>query len=446
MNDYSPSNPYACSATDQTLAPFAGRQAAFARLRQQLTDTTRSGALLVLGRRRIGKTAFLRAFDMAFDDTFVGVYLNLRELTAQTESEWWLSLAQAITERLIERAFTLNRLIDLSPPGDDARTWFTQTYLPPVLTLVRPFRRIVLLADDAEALLDAVSAGHLAADTITFLRELIDTRARLHLTLTLDSAYEGRVSKLQPLVRPIDVIRLTHLSQDEVHWLLREPVEGRYRLDDAALEAAWRLTGGEPSFVQALGCVLYRSVEDDLTASQVTAEEVKQVAGQVFSMTADDLGRAWETLNYQEQQALRAISQLQYAHPLRPIDAATIAHWLADSDDPIDATAVSATIRSLEYREMVRLTPEGVTLTSDLLHRWLLERAYPAALTAVRRAPAASEGSPALTRRNRGLRLALLVVLLVMLIVGILLLTTLSNLPRDEFLIPPEPTVTLVGE
>ncbi|MCA9906211.1 MAG: hypothetical protein KC547_20290, partial [Anaerolineae bacterium] len=425
MNDYSPSNPYACSATDQTLAPFAGRQAAFARLRQQLTDTSRSGALLVLGRRRIGKTAFLRAFDMAFDDSFVGVYLNLRDLAAQSESEWWLSLAQAITERLIERAFTLHRLIDLSPPGDDVRTWFTQMYLPPVLTLVRPFRRIVLLADDADALLDAIAAGRLAADTVTFLRDLTDMHPRLYVTLALDSAYESRVSDLQPLVRPIDMIRLTHLNQDEVSWLLREPVAGRYRLDDAALEAAWRLTGGEPSFVQALGCILYRRFEDGLMAAQVTTEDIKQVAGQVFTLTADDLGQSWETLNFHEQQALRAISQLQYAHPLSPIDAATIAHWLANSDDPIDATAVSATMRGLEYREMVRLTPEGVALTSDLLHRWLLERAYPAALTAVRRTPAAAEGSPALTRRNRGLRLALLVVLLVMLIVGVLLLTTL---------------------
>ncbi|MBE0688680.1 MAG: hypothetical protein IH587_00985, partial [Anaerolineae bacterium] len=129
MNDYVASNPYACSADDPTLAPFAGRQAAFARLRQQFTDPARTGALLVLGRRRIGKTAFLRAFDMAFDETFVGVYVSLRELALQTEAEWWLSLAQAITERLIERSFTLHRLIDLAPPGDDARGWFAEAYL-----------------------------------------------------------------------------------------------------------------------------------------------------------------------------------------------------------------------------------------------------------------------------------------------------------------------------
>jgi len=446
MNEYVASNPYTCSADDPTLAPFAGRQAAFARLRQQFIDPTRAGALLVIGRRHVGKTAFLRAFDMAFDETFVGVYVNLRELTLQTEGEWWLSLAQAITERLIERAFTLHRLMDLTPPGDDARAWFAETYLPPVLALIRPHRQLVLLADDADALLEAVNIGRFSADTITFLRELIDTHPRLHMTLTLDVAHERRSADLQPLVRPIDVIRLTNLARDETDWLLREPVQGLYRLNDGALDAAWRLTGGEPAYVQALGCVLYRRFDDDLMAAQVTEEDVKQASGQVFNMMTDDLDREWNALSYHEQQAMRAISQLQYAHPLRPVDAVAIAHWLADSDDPIDVTAVSATIRSLEYNELVALTPVGVDLTSDLMRRWLLERAYASPLAVARRTPILPDGSPALSRRNRGLRIALLIVILVMVIVGLLLLTTLSNLPRDEYLIPREPTVTLVGE
>ncbi|MCC6613840.1 MAG: ATP-binding protein [Anaerolineae bacterium] len=446
MNDHIVSNPYACSVDDPMLAPFAGRQAVFARLRLQFTDPARQGALLVLGRRRIGKTAFLRAFDVAFDETFVGVYVSLRDLTLQSENEWWLSLAQAITERLIERAFTLHRLIDLAPPGDDARAWFAEAYLPPVLTLIRPHRHLVLLADDADFLLEAIKSGRLAPDTLSFLRELLDTHARLYAALTLDAAQESHTGDLQPLVRPIDVIRLTNLAQDEVEWLLREPVQGLYRLNDGALDAAWRLTGGQPAHIQALGCVLYRRYDDDLMAAQVTEDDVKQAGAQVFTMMAEELNREWNALSYHEQQAMRAISQLQYAHPLRPVDAVAISHWLADSDDPIDVTAVSATIRSLEYHELVALTPVGVDLTSDLMRRWLLERAYASPLAVARRVPAAPDGSPALSRRNRGLRIALLIVILVMFIVGLLLLTTLSNLPRDEYLIPPEPTVTLVGE
>jgi hypothetical protein len=177
----------------------------------------------------------------------------------------------------------------------------------------------------------------------------------------------------------------------------------------------------------------------------MTADDIKRVGEQVFQQVEGDLGRAWDALSAQEQQTLRAISHLIYQDPLRPLETAALGDWLADSDEPLDLTAMNATLRSLEYREWLRLAPNGVTLASDLTLRWLMERTF-ATTPPARRTQTTKAISPRLARRNRGLRLALLFVLLAMFVVGLLLLSALSNLPRDTFLIPEEPTVTLLGD
>jgi hypothetical protein len=328
----------------------------------------------------------------------------------------------------------------------DIRGWFAEAFLPPVLTLVRPHRQIVLLMDDAEALLDAIRAGTLAADSLAYLRQLTDQQPRVHLVLTMDTRYEARLEELSPLVRVNEIVRLANLAPTETMWLLAEPVAGAYSLDDMALLAAQRLTGGEPAFVQALGCALFRSYEKQMLPVRFNAEDIKLLTPGLFHQLEDDLSQTYALLTVSEQQTLRAISQLLYADPLRSASVSAVTEWLADSEDPLDATTVGAALRSLEYREIVTLTPDGIRLTSELMQRWLLEHAYDVPLAVPPDAPNEATPTRALMKRTRGTRLVLVAVLVVMLIVGLLLLSALSSLPRDSFLLPPnEPTVTLPG-
>jgi hypothetical protein len=438
MIDSAPRNIYAAGAA----APFAGRGSAFARLRRQLIDTTQQGALLVMGRKRIGKTAFLYAFEGAFDETFVGVYVSTQVLPS-SEGEWWLNLAQSITERLIDRAFTLTRLQELQPPEEDARDWFTRTFLPPVLALVRPHRTLVLLLDDVDGLLDRIKQGAYRADTIAYLRAMTDQFSQLHIVATLGLQHEARLSELYPLVLPTHTLRLTSLAPQETAWLLREPVRDLYSLDDEALHDAHDLTGGEPSFVQYLGNALFRRYLSEEKIS-FNADDIKRAGQTLYRQVEGDLRDTWEALNYNEGRVLKSISQLIYADPLRPVDLDAVAAWLADSDDPLDRTTISAALRSLEYREIVALLPDGIQIQSRWVQRFLLENAYNVPLAA----PPAGDGtgvSGVLKRRNRGLRVALLFVLVVTLVVGILLLSALSSLPAERDIIPEAPTVTLFG-
>src|SRR5262249_19596992 len=119
-----PVNPYHAEYGDHdglASAPFAGRKDAFARLYSRLYDPINTGALLFLGGRHMGKSAMLRNADTVFKDSAVGVYVSLRGVTPESESTWLVALAQSITNSLTENGFTLSRLSQLDPLGDQPR-------------------------------------------------------------------------------------------------------------------------------------------------------------------------------------------------------------------------------------------------------------------------------------------------------------------------------------
>src|SRR4051812_13181781 len=166
-------NPYHAGYGDTqglATAPFAGRKEAFARLYARLFDPVNTGALLFIGQQHIGKTALLYNADSVFKEAAVGVYVPLRETTPANEGAWLLSIAQAVTNVLTERGFTLGRLSQLDPVGDQPREWLEMAFLPQILGALR--RKLLILIDDSDRLLMAMRAGQLPDDSFTYLLNL----------------------------------------------------------------------------------------------------------------------------------------------------------------------------------------------------------------------------------------------------------------------------------
>src|SRR5512145_448650 len=103
-----PVNPYqpAAEAADLAAVPFVGRQKAFERLYQQLTDPMKAETTVVLGRQSSGKTALLQHFDAFFDESFVTVYIPLRAMPLTSETVWLKDLARRITLEITAHNFT----------------------------------------------------------------------------------------------------------------------------------------------------------------------------------------------------------------------------------------------------------------------------------------------------------------------------------------------------
>ncbi|GAB4529197.1 MAG: hypothetical protein OHK0046_48890 [Anaerolineae bacterium] len=389
------------------LPPFVGRETAFSRLQQHLTHPT--SAVLFLGRRQIGKTALLRQF--ATLPGIVGLYMPLRHLSLRTEDLW----LNALIETTIANAQAhqlLPTMLEV-PAGEPLRTWYTDTCLPVLMRMARHQWRFLLLLDDIEVMAEAVTAGHLPADTFTFLHSLINPQVGM--VLTTDLQHEDRVTALAPLVDARMVHRLTSLPYAESALLFPEaPVE--------TLNSVYQATGGEPVLLQQ-----YRALVPDMTST--TPEDIKQLNLEIYNQNEQVLELAWRQLNRNERLVLTAISSLRYRDPLGRIDTAKIENWMVETDYPLDATAINAALRGLEYDDLVEASVTDVKINAGLMQKWLLENAL-LGIEAPR--------EPGAAFPTRFVVVAV-VVALVMIAVMAVLLTTNEREPA-----PMIPTVTLL--
>lgn len=435
MTEMTPVNPYLPAADDETLpfAPFVGRQKAFERLYQQLTDP-KAGTTVILGRRQVGKTALLQHFHSVFDETFVSVYMPLKQMPIEDEAAWLKLLARRTMFALTERNFTLSHLPGEPPAEGDIRAWFQEEYLREVINIIRRHRRLVVLIDDAAALFTPAPAGATDEPLSGFFHQLLQEYSHFRVVVALDADYEANLSRLSPLASLTNVYRLTNLSPDESALLLQEPVQSFYTVSPEAATAVYQVTGGQPALLQRFGHHLFRLYETTLGLSVMTSDQVKQVTPVVYAESEADFRRTWQDLNQNEQLVLRAITELFYNDPLAGISPQAIAAWLIESDFPLDSTAIHAALRSLEYRELVSTAP--VQISAGMMQTWLLDN--------IRQARVLKSGSPNVTLsplKNRwrlvaaGIAGAIVLVLLILLIVGS---------PQGRAELPPQPTVTLV--
>lgn len=431
--------------------PFAGRKEAFGRLYQQLNDIAPGAmrALCFIGRRHVGKTALLLAFDTAFGENYAGARVFVSQFMPEDEEEFLLMLAQAATEAILDstgKVGKLNEITQLEEDGD-ARAWLVETFMPVALSALQG-RRLVFLIDDADKLLNAVRSGTLRMDTFAYLRLLVETFPEVGFVLTLDAEYEPEIDSLGPLIGVNDSCRLTNLAPDETRWLLQEPVRGCYTVPDDVALAVHKATGGAPALVQQFGYQLYQRWRLTPEINVITLEDVKALSRNLYQYAESAMKYDWLRLSPNEKRVLAAISQRYYADPLKRVDPEAIEAWLADSDKPMDRTAISAALRGLEYAELVQNSNTGTTITSGLMQAWLLENAgrmsfsggaaIPARVTSLiaGETPAPKRGIPA--------RLALMSVVAAAAL-GILAGVLVFGSPPTGEVQSPAPTVTLVN-
>jgi hypothetical protein len=432
MESSPPTNPY--YPDDPAMAAFAGRAGLFARLHQRLTNPTHTEAVLFLGRRHFGKTALLTHFAAYFDDGFIDIYLPLKDSPLATEEEWLLHVARAIGRALAIRDFTLTRLPE--PPEDTSqlREWFAETYLHELFGVIR-YRRLVLLLDDVDKMIESVKNDGLPIDHFAYLQKLVEQYPQLGITLTLDTEHETLLDMLFPLVNAAESIRLAALPQEASRWLLQKPVEGIYTVPDESADAIHQATGGQPLWLQRTGYRLFErwaAQSTPPTESTETALDVKAVINHVYKDSEFEFRELWQQTTRDERLVLTAMVSVLYDDPLASIDPARIENWLVETDYPLDMTAINAALRSLEYRGIVKNTASGLAITAGLMQTWLLEHARLNETTV-----AASGPQPAMAGSRWLLVIAILVV------IGLLLVIGLASGGQPAVTDSAPPTVTL---
>lgn len=425
-------NPYRPAEGEETiLAPFAGRQKAFEHLYQRLTDPNSAGVSIILGRRDIGKTALLRHFSAYFDESFVPVYLPLKNQNVRSEGDWLNIVALNMMQALSNKDFSMNKLPRQNAEDADMRRWMASEYLPETFDLIKG-RRLVWLLDDTGSLIQWTKAGKLPTDHFSYLDGLVKQYHNLGIIMAMDSRYEMLIPSMSPLVSVTDVYRLANLTEDETRTLIQEPIQNEYRVNDEAAAAIFNATGGQPRLVQRFGAALYDYHQvTDTPRTVLTTEDVKNVTNTVQQQSEAGFQKTWDETAQNERLILTGITRLMYDDPLMPVTVSALSNWLVESDFPLDLTAINAAIRGLEYDEQIENGKGGIRLRSSLMQTWLLQHAELQSAT-----------KPVTAIRRRGLIAAAILLLIV---IGVLAFVVGQQRPSEPTVSSTlQPTLTLI--
>lgn len=343
---------------------FVGRQAIFARLQQQILDplTEQRHALVFTGHDGIGKSALLKQFSTIFDDPLLSIYTALTPELSDKD-ELLGQLVQSINQLLADHNFSLSRIPEFDAnESSDFSEWLRVDYLPMMMRIIRPHRRLVWLLDDAEHLLN------LSDDILSYLQQLLTEFPQVTIILTLSTEYDDKLSQFQPLINPVQTERIPLLNESDSIDLLQHYLPG---INDTTITEIVTATGGHPHLLTRYGETLQR-----LRAESADTEAYQQAKTSVYQTSQVDFKQTWSKLTRDERLTLSAIASLIYDDPLQVIRAQVIEAWLVETDHVLDIVAVNAALRSLDYRDIIVYQQgEGLQIQSGLMQQWLLEQA-----------------------------------------------------------------------
>lgn len=356
---------------EEQAAPFAGREAIYARLQQDILDPADRHAIIYLGHDGMGKSALLQHFSSVFDDSILlSIYVSLETMDLADKEALFQYLLTETNLLLDKHSFSLSRVpsLDTDDENEDGevqvslKNWMRDTYLPEVLQIIRPHRRLVWLFDDAEYLLK------IADEQITYLHELLEKHAQLAIVLTLDTEYEDKLNQLAPLVKPTAAERIHRLSYEESADLMRQYAPG---IEDSFIQDIFEASGGQARLLARYGQELRKR-----WAEQSDSQAFEESQAVVYEASLDEFRVIWLSLSRDERLVLTGIASLIYNDPLQMVTPELIANWLIETDYPMDIVAINAALRSLDYRDIVsQHQNHGTRLVIGLMQQWLLEHA-----------------------------------------------------------------------
>lgn len=412
-------NPYNPLQPTDDPTHFYGREEVFAFFRQQLVGTAHDRALVLIGRRGLGKSAVLRQLHYQIDEHYIPCIVNLSALDLSSEESLLSALAEEIRQALDLGGASTYRLPEW--PGDDQepgslREWFRSSFMEVALAALR-IRHLLLIFDDAHLLLDAEDRGALPDDELHYLEELLAAYDRLDLVFALDAGYENRVLGLELLNDPVLHFRLSELPRADAERLVREPVEGWLSYADSAVEQILALGGGHPFLLHSICRLLFRRSEERHHVGAITDNDLSAIHAAVLDQADEIFGPLWSSATPNERLTLTTLIQLDGLQPGQVISFEAIHNHLTSTGYAINKTQLAAALRGLDYDGLVHAEADRYTLPVRLVTDWVNAN----------RPLASDEGSTQATSPNPARFIPVAGLLIVVLLVGILGIAVLGG-------------------
>jgi hypothetical protein len=334
---------------------FKGRKDIIVAIEENIINPAQRPALLLYGRRRIGKTSTLLNLPRLLSSRFVPVFIDCQDAKWREGDEaFCYHLAASIHDALNQRALVKTA----SRPQLErfARYAFTRLgeYLDQIEESSRSTHKQILLTfDEYEKLEDGISASKLTTEVLNQLRTIVQHRERIVVLFSGSHRFEEmKTINWSDYLINVKTLELSFLAPEDARELITEPVP-LLQYESGVIEQIIELTHCQPYLLQAVASDLvnYLNSEGRMLATaadlEVAVEKVLITAQAYFFYTwTGDCTEA-------EREVLRMIAT-----------GNTNNQTLAERQ---------ASLQSLCQKEILEREGSGYRFSIELFRRWVLK-------------------------------------------------------------------------
>lgn len=272
-------NPYIAGAPVRNPKMFFGRE----QLLQKIVNTLHNNSLMIYGPRRIGKTSLLHQLKQQLEQIpdreyfFVPVYIDLQ---GTPEQRFFAVMMHDIVDGCESYLHLPEDLRIKSGDGDYSARDFSAD-IKQILALLKPLSnkhlKLVLLIDEVDEL-NAYSERANQKLRSIFMKTFAESLVAVMSGSFIRKHWESEGS---PWYNFFEEIPLDSISRQDGEALIRRPVKGIFRYEDAAVDKILEYSENVPYRIQKF-CVNIINNAIEARRRLITAEDVERAKAKVF--------------------------------------------------------------------------------------------------------------------------------------------------------------------
>lgn len=342
---------------------FKGRKDIIVAIEENIINPAQRPALLLYGRRRIGKTSTLLNLPRLLSSQFVPVFIDCQDAKwREGDATFCYHLAASIHDALNQRSLVETRR---RPQLEQFERYaFTRLgeYLDQVEETSRAAQKQILLTfDEYEKLEEGISSSKVTTEVLNQLRTIVQHRERIVVLFSGSHRFEEmKTINWSDYLINVKTLELSFLAPEDARELITEPVP-LLQYEPGVTEQIIELTHCQPYLLQAVASDLvnYLNSERRMLATAadlaVAVEKVLVTVQSYFFYTwTGDCSEA-------EREVLRMIAT-------------------GDANGPTLAEH-QASLQSLCHKEILERVESGYRFSIELFRRWVLKNQTSQAFT-----------------------------------------------------------------
>lgn len=334
---------------------FKGRKDIIVAIEENIINPAQRPALLLYGRRRIGKTSTLLNLPALLSSQFVPVFIDCQDAKwREGDDSFCYHLAASIHDALNQRS-----LVETTPrPRLELFERYAFTRLGEYLDRIEETSRaahkqILLTFDEYEKLAEGTSASKVTLEILNQLRTILQHRERIVVLFSGGHRFEEmRTLNWSDYLINVKTLELSFLAEEDARELITEPVP-LLQYESGIIKQIIEMTHCQPYLLQAVASDLvnYLNSERRMLATaadlEITVDKVLVTADAYFDYT-------WRgDCSVAEREVLRMIA-------------------IGDANNGILAEH-QASLQSLCHKEILERHASGYRFSIELFRRWVLK-------------------------------------------------------------------------